>query len=37
MSKYIVTVFDNDKAAYEGARALLQLEQAGKLAAETLS
>jgi uncharacterized membrane protein len=32
MSKYIVTVFENEKAAYEGARALLQLDGEGSIA-----
>lgn len=32
MSKYIVSVFDNEKAAYEGARAFLQLDNEGSIA-----
>ncbi len=32
MSKYIVTVFDDEKTAYEGAHALLQLDREGGIA-----
>ena len=32
MSKYIVSVFDNETAAYAGARALGQLDDEGSIA-----
>ena len=32
MSKFIVTVFDDEKAAYEGSRAMLELDREGRIA-----
>ncbi|TWT76794.1 hypothetical protein CA13_72930 [Planctomycetes bacterium CA13] len=32
MSKFVVTVFDNEKAAYEGSKAMLQLDGEGSIA-----